>query len=347
MIIFTGSNALSPFRQRKLLSVLQTVVPEITSVSAHFEHFVHSHTVLDEQQQQRLQQLFDYGESPAEEAEGRLVLITPRPGTISPWSSKATDIIHNAGLTDVLRAERGTAVWLQSSRDLTDIDIDQIAPLLHDRMMEVLWTELQQAEALFTEVAPAPFRTVDISKDAQSALNKANKEWGLALSEDEIEYLADRYSGLGRDPSDVELMMFAQANSEHCRHKIFNADWLVDGEEQEKSLFAMIRNTHKHAPEGVLSAYKDNSSVVSGSDGTRFFPNNASGEYGYSEEPVHIIMKVETHNHPTAISPFPGAATGAGGEIRDEGATGNGSKPKAGLSGFSVSNLRIPGYEMP
>ena len=347
MIIFTGSNALSSFRQRKLLSVLQTVIPEITSVSAHFEHFVHSHTVLDEQQQQRLQQLFDYGESAAEEAEGRLVLITPRPGTISPWSSKATDIIHNAGLTDVLRAERGTAVWLQSSRDLTDIDIDQIAPLLHDRMMEVLWTELQQAEALFTEVAPAPFRTVDISKDAQSALNKANKEWGLALSEDEIEYLADRYSGLGRDPSDVELMMFAQANSEHCRHKIFNADWLVDGEEQEKSLFAMIRNTHKHAPEGVLSAYKDNSSVVSGSDGTRFFPNNASGEYGYSEEPVHIIMKVETHNHPTAISPFPGAATGAGGEIRDEGATGNGSKPKAGLSGFSVSNLRIPGYEMP
>ncbi|MCK5726410.1 MAG: phosphoribosylformylglycinamidine synthase [Thiotrichaceae bacterium] len=346
MIIFTGSNALSPFRQQKLLSGLQASIPEITGITARFEHFVHAHVVLNNNQQQRLQQLFDYGEFQAEASEGHLVLVTPRPGTISPWSSKATDIIHNAGLTDVIRVERGTSFFLQASKTLSEADIKILEPLLHDRMMEVLWTHREQAEALFAEVKPATLRTVDISSDAQGALGEANKHWGLALSDDEIEYLAERYSELGRDPSDIELMMFAQANSEHCRHKIFNADWLIDGKEQEKSLFAMIRNTYKHAPEGVLSAYSDNSSVVKGSEGTRFFPKNANGEYHFTEEPVHIIMKVETHNHPTAISPFPGAATGSGGEIRDEGATGNGSKPKAGLSGYSVSNLRIPEYEM-
>ncbi|MCB1637517.1 MAG: phosphoribosylformylglycinamidine synthase, partial [Thiothrix sp.] len=218
---------------------------------------------------------------------------------------------------------------------------------LHDRMLEVVLQDYQDAIALFSEAEPRPVRELDISTDAVGALARANNDWGLALSADEIDYLAANYAEMGRNPTDMELMMFAQANSEHCRHKIFNADWVIDGQPQPESLFGMIRNTYHHAPDGIRSAYKDNASVIEGFEATRFLPNGPGHEYRYSHEPVHILMKVETHNHPTAIAPFPGAATGSGGEIRDEGATGTGSKPKAGLCGFSVSNLRIPGFEQP
>lgn len=348
MFIITGSDALSAFRKQKLLKSLQSSVPSVTHVAASFQHFVKAKVELQEQDKQRLEQLLSYGETNLDAAaEGQLFLVTPRPGTISPWSSKATDIVHNAGLEMIERVERGVAYFIQADGELSDADAGKIAALIHDRMMETVWQSLDQAGVLFHEAEPAALRSVDISTDAVAALRQANTEWGLALSEDEIEYLADSYQELGRDPTDIELMMFAQANSEHCRHKIFNADWLIDGEKQEKSLFAMIRNTYHHAPEGILSAYNDNSAAVEGSVGTRFRPDPETGEYVSQREPIHMIMKVETHNHPTAISPFPGAATGSGGEIRDEGATGNGSKPKAGLSGFSVSNLNIPDYPMP
>ncbi len=348
MIILSGSDALSAFRKQKLLQTLQQAVPSISHLSATFQHLVKSDVTLNKTQQEKLEQLLSYGESNDDvNAKGQLFFVTPRPGTISPWSSKATDIVHNAGLVEIERVERGVAYLIEADDKLPDAEHQKLVSILHDRMMETVWSNLDDASILFTEAKPAEFRTVDISTDAQTALSTANKEWGLALSADEIEYLADRYKELDRNPSDIELMMFAQANSEHCRHKIFNADWVIDGKEQEKSLFSMIRNTYHHAPEGVLSAYKDNSSVVKGSMGTRFKPDPETGEYVPIREPIHMIMKVETHNHPTAISPFPGAATGSGGEIRDEGATGIGSKPKAGLSGFSVSNLNIPDYPMP
>ena len=348
MIILSGSDALSTFRKQKLLRVLQEVLPSVTCVSANFQHFVKVESSLNEASQQRLEKILRYGETNHDRgAEGQLFLVTPRPGTISPWSSKASDIVHNAGLPEVARIERGIAYRVKASTEITKSDWENIARLLHDRMMETVWNEMDKAAVLFAEAMPAELGCIDISGDAHAALNEANTALGLALSADEIEYLANSYSELGRNPTDIELMMFAQANSEHCRHKIFNADWIIDGKKQEKSLFAMIRNTYHHAPEGILSAYKDNSSVVEGSMGTRFRPDPETQEYVPTREPVHIIMKVETHNHPTAISPFPGAATGSGGEIRDEGATGIGSKPKAGLSGFSVSNLNIPDYAMP
>ena len=360
MIIIPGSESLSIFRKKKLLSTLQKEVPSpsITGIYASFQHFIHSHAELTADELRQLEVLLSYGEagetdetrvdtSVPEDKKGPLFLVTPRPGTISPWSSKATDIVHNAGLAKVARVERGIAYYIQTRTKLTAIDVTHVSALLHDRMMETVWDDWQQPAGLFVAANPAALRSVDLSEDATAALSQANHAWGLALSVDEIDYLADSYQLLGRNPTDIELMMFAQANSEHCRHKIFNADWIIDGNKQEKSLFEMIRNTHHHAPEGVLSAYKDNASVVAGSMGTRFRPDPKTGAYVRSREPIHMVMKVETHNHPTAISPFPGAATGAGGEIRDEGATGNGSKPKAGLAGFSVSNLNIPGYPMP
>ncbi|MEK9134439.1 MAG: AIR synthase-related protein, partial [Pseudomonadota bacterium] len=222
-----------------------------------------------------------------------------------------------------------------------------LVPLIHDRMVENVLPDLAQASQLFREDAPASLRVVDVTAGGRQALVEANREWGLALSEDEIDYLVENFKRLGRNPTDVELMMFAQANSEHCRHKIFNADWIIDGQPQEHSLFGMIRQTHAANPKGTLSAYEDNAAVIEGGRIGRFFPEPGSGVYSYHEDDTHILMKVETHNHPTAISPFPGAATGSGGEIRDEGATGCGAKPKAGITGFSVSNLRIPGAEQP
>ena len=348
MLIIPGGRALSDFNQFKLLKNLRREVPTIESVDAMYQHFADTSDALSEQSNTRLQSLLSYGEEQfTQTPKGSLFLVTPRPGTISPWSSKATDIVHNCGLLNIIRVERATAYYIVSSAPLSVEDTQKAASLLHDRMMEVVVHDIESVSALFSHAEPAPLTTVKLGSEPQQALNEANVELGLALSEDEIDYLTDNYAKLQRDPTDVELMMFAQANSEHCRHKIFNADWVIDGQPKQQTLFGMIRNTHTCSPEGVLTAYSDNSSVIVGPAASRFFPTPGSHDYAYHEEPVHLLMKVETHNHPTAISPFPGAATGSGGEIRDEGATGNGSKPKAGLCGFSVSNLRIPEYEMP
>lgn len=245
-----------------------------------------------------------------------------------------------------MRLERGLAFYVKAP-ELTETQWRQLAALLHDRMMETVFSELQQAEQLFAHHQPAPYQSVDVLGAGRAALEQANVRLGLALAQDEIDYLLNAFTGLGRNPTDIELYMFAQANSEHCRHKIFNADWIIDGEQQPKSLFKMIKNTYEQTPDYVLSAYKDNAAVMEGSQVGRFFAAPETGTYDYHQEDAHILMKVETHNHPTAISPWPGAATGSGGEIRDEGATGRGAKPKAGLVGFSVSNLRIPGFEQP
>ena len=275
--------------------------------------------------------------------------MTPRAGTISPWSSKATDIAHNCGLQKIARLERGVAYYieLESSARLSDADQQWIMAQIHDRMTEMVMGAFEDANCLFDHHEPRPGGHVDILAGGRDALVAANTELGLALSEDEIDYLLEYFTSVERNPGDAELMMFAQANSEHCRHKIFNADWIIDGKQQEHSLFGMIRNTYNQSPENILSAYHDNSSVIEGHKAGRFFPNVDTGEYNFHQEEMAILMKVETHNHPTAISPFAGAATGSGGEIRDEGATGRGSKPKAGLCGFSVSNLQIPGFEQP
>ncbi|UAN60406.1 MULTISPECIES: phosphoribosylformylglycinamidine synthase [unclassified Serratia (in: enterobacteria)] len=347
MEILRGSPALSAFRITKLLSRCQDAQLPIVDIYAEYVHFADVSAPLSAEEQAKLQRLLKYGPSLAEHApQGRLLLVTPRPGTISPWSSKATDIAHNCGLTQVVRLERGLAFYV-TAPTLTDAQWQQLASLLHDRMMETVFSELQQAETLFSHHQPAPYQTVDILARGRSALEQANTKLGLALAQDEIDYLLAAFTELGRNPTDIELYMFAQANSEHCRHKIFNADWVIDGEQQPKSLFKMIKNTFEQTPDYVLSAYKDNAAVMEGSQVGRFFAAPQSGLYDYHQEEAHILMKVETHNHPTAISPWPGAATGSGGEIRDEGATGRGAKPKAGLVGFSVSNLRIPGFEQP
>jgi phosphoribosylformylglycinamidine synthase len=348
MHYFRGSPALSMFRVEKLLNQLQQQFAAVRAVHTEFIHFVDMDTELSNEQQLTLQKLLTYGPAfKAEATPGELFLVTPRLGTISPWSSKATDIAQHCGLSSVKRLERGVAYYieLQSDAALSDTQRRGIHCLIHDRMTEMVLTEFSQAAALFAHTPPLAGGHVDALGGGREQLVKANTELGLALSVGEIDYLLDYFSSIKRNPSDTELMMFAQANSEHCRHKIFNADWIIDGEKQDISLFGMIRNTYKHAPENILSAYHDNSSVIEGSKAGRFFASADSGEYTYHQEDMPILMKVETHNHPTAIAPFAGAATGSGGEIRDEGATGRGSKPKAGLCGFSVSNLRIPGFE--
>ncbi len=348
MLVLRGSPALSPFRLQKLSDRLREALPEVSHLYAEFVHFADLERKLDDDDRAILERLLTYGPTqPAEEPGGQLLLVVPRLGTISPWSSKATDIAHNCGLKRVARLERGVAYYLTAESGPLDNHRLAIArSLLHDRMTENVLEDFEEAEGLFLHTEPAPLRTVDIVGGGRDALIAANRDWGLALAEDEIDYLVDNFTALGRNPTDTELMMFAQANSEHCRHKIFNADWIIDGKPRDLSLFGMIRNTYRAHPEGILSAYKDNAAVLEGAEAGRFFPA-ADGGYGYSREPHAIMIKVETHNHPTAISPFPGAATGSGGEIRDEGATGRGGKPKAGLTGFSVSNLRIPGFEQP
>ncbi|WP_145505155.1 phosphoribosylformylglycinamidine synthase [Yersinia alsatica] len=347
MEILRGSPALSAFRITKLLSRCQDANLPVDDIYAEYVHFADVSAPLSADEHARLQRLLQYGPSLPEHApQGRLLLVTPRPGTISPWSSKATDIAHNCALPQVLRLERGLAFYIQGP-SLNDSQWQQLSALLHDRMMETVFTDLLQAEQLFSHHQPAPVQRVDILAQGRSALEQANAKLGLALAPDEIDYLLAAFTGLGRNPTDIELYMFAQANSEHCRHKIFNADWIIDGVAQPKTLFKMIKNTFEHTPDYVLSAYKDNAAVMEGSQVGRFFAAPENGVYGYHQEAAHILMKVETHNHPTAISPWPGAATGSGGEIRDEGATGRGAKPKAGLVGFSVSNLRIPGFEQP
>jgi phosphoribosylformylglycinamidine synthase len=342
MLQLRGGAALSDFRLTKLLAALQEAAPAITAVRACYYHFVETDTSLSQQQQAILDQLLAYAEPLAPHAAAHQgLLVVPRPGTISPWSSKATDIAHNCGLTTVCRIERGILYSFESIQALSQAELLALYPALHDRMTEVVFSSLDEAEALFIHHSPTEMTCVDVLGGGREALQRANRELGLALAEDEIDYLVDNFQLMRRNPTDVELMMFAQANSEHCRHKIFNADWIIDGEPQTRSLFSMIRNTHQTNPGRVLSAYSDNSAVIEGFSAGRFFPLPGGGEYTRHEEPVHILMKVETHNHPTAIAPFPGSATGSGGEIRDEGATGRGSKPKAGLCGFSVSNLKL------
>jgi phosphoribosylformylglycinamidine synthase len=348
MLILTGGPALSHFRLEKLLAVLRERVPAITGMDSRYLHFVDLEGELSETDASKLTSLLRYG--PAGSAQvpaGRLLLVVPRLGTVSPWSSKASDIAQVCGLTQVRRIERGIGYYLQCESPLTEAAFSAAAAVLSDRMTESVLRDAAQAEGLFTHTDPQPLATVPVLSQGRTALVAANADLGLALSEDEIDYLVDAFNALQRDPTDVELMMFAQANSEHCRHKIFNAQWIIDGERKDQTLFGMIRNTYDANPAGILSAYKDNASVIEGWPGQRWFANPADGRYAATGEPIDILMKVETHNHPTAISPFPGAATGSGGEIRDEGATGRGSKPKAGLVGFSVSNLRIPGYERP
>jgi phosphoribosylformylglycinamidine synthase len=349
MIELPGALAVSDFRIAKLRPALEKLHPGLGAITARFVHFVDLERDLDARARALLDRLLTYGpREPAGAARvsGAEIIVVPRFGTISPWSSKATDIARVCGLDAVRRIERGIAWTLSTKGKPSTEQLRTLATPLFDRMTETVLLDRADAARLFEHEKTRPLRTVSLAS-GRDALVKANVELGLALSDDEIDYLVKNFAALKRDPTDVELMMFAQANSEHCRHKIFNADWIIDGQKQPKSLFAMIRNTHAKNPQGVLSAYRDNAAVIEGPVGKRYFPNPETDVYGAVDEPIDILMKVETHNHPTAISPFPGAATGSGGEIRDEGATGRGAKPKAGLTGFSVSHLRIPGFEQP
>ena len=350
MEILRGSSALSAYKIEKLLSSLRNAGVNVAAISTEYIHLVDCSAPLSTEQKEVLAKILTYGPvDVAHHDQGELFFVIPRIGTISPWASKATDIAHNCGLTSIHRLERGIAYYVKpaTSDAFTAPERAIIASLIHDRMMQVVLTNMDEAAALFAAQEPAPFKVIPLTTGGKEALEKANVELGLALSSDEMDYLLSSFASLGRDPSDIELYMFAQMNSEHCRHKVFNAKWEIDGVEQDQSLFGMVRNTFTATPDYVLSAYKDNAAVMEGSMAGRFYADNPSREWNFHQEDMPILMKVETHNHPTAISPFPGAATGSGGEIRDEGATGIGSKPKAGICGFSVSNLKIPGYLQP
>lgn len=360
MLRLRGGSALSPFRLEKLASALKIAAPQVSHIYAEYWHFCALGRALQPNESAILERLLKVTpkdvplggdiERQASHATGELLLVLPRPGTISPWSSKATDIARHCGLEAVERLERGVAFYVQTEdRSAAGLSADgrtAVLGLIHDRMTEAVFSSFDDAGKLFRHFEPVPLTTVDVLAGGDDALQRANNAMGLALSQDEVAYFAAYFTRIGRNPTDVELMMFAQANSEHCRHKIFNADWVIDGEPRAKSLFSMIRNTHHQNPQGTVVAYADNSSIIAGAKVARFYPGEDNA-YSYAEEPTHILMKVETHNHPTAISPYPGAATGVGGEIRDEGATGRGAKPRAGLSGFSVSNLSIPGFVQP
>lgn len=352
MTTLAGGNALSTFRAQQLQPALQAIHPKIDGIAARFVHLVATDAAPTPAEQERLSALLTYGDPYAGPEDGAAIVVTPRLGTLSPWASKATDIARNCGIA-IRRVERITEyrISLKSgllgrTPELTAEQLAQVAALLHDRMTESVVADRAAAAALFTELQPAAMEHVNVLGGGRGALEAANTRFGLALAEDEIDYLVNAFTGLARNPTDVELMMFAQANSEHCRHKIFNAQFTIDGVAQEKSLFGMIRNTHQLAPQHTVIAYSDNASVMEGGEVERFVAKMASNadsagatSYQKSSATQHVLMKVETHNHPTAISPFPGASTGAGGEIRDEGATGRGSKPKAGLAGFTVSKL--------
>jgi phosphoribosylformylglycinamidine synthase len=336
-----GGVALSTFRLDKLNARLESSAPGLRIASACYWHFVEVERALEVVERDTLDRLLTYG-TPAPPGTGQTVLVVPRLGTISPWSSKATDIAHHCGLEAVRRIERGVVFDLAGQGT-----VELVLPWLHDRMTETVVESLERAADLFRHFPPKPLTIVDVLDRGREAIEEANVTFGLALAPDEIDYLVAYFAGERRNPTDVELTMFAQANSEHCRHKIFGASWVIDGKPQDQSLFGMVRTTHAKNPQGTIVAYEDNAAVLEGRTVRRFFANPATGRYGYREELTHSLAKVETHNHPTAISPFPGAATGSGGEIRDEGATGRGSKPKAGICGFSVSNLRIPGHVRP
>ncbi|MBC7945280.1 MAG: phosphoribosylformylglycinamidine synthase, partial [Burkholderiales bacterium] len=349
-----GRNALSDFRLNKLRRPLSLSLGKSfadLAIRAEFWHFIQLTRPLSAAELAVLDSILTYG--PAAEdvhGQGELLLVVPRPGTISPWSSKATDIARHCGLNAIERIERGVAYHAQKGDGkMSTREKNVIAAAIHDRMTESVLESFDAVANLFEHYAPAPLATIELRPDGIAALRRANAELGLALSADEIVYLAENFARIGRAPTDVELMMFAQANSEHCRHKIFNATWEIDGERKSETLFSIIKNTHRKNPRGTVVAYSDNSAVIERNEAgntARFHPGD-DNIYGYCNEATHILMKVESHNHPTAISPFPGAATGAGGEIRDEGATGRGAKPKAGLTGFSVSNLRIPDFIQP
>jgi phosphoribosylformylglycinamidine synthase len=356
MLILPGSNALSAFRTQRLLSQLQAIDSSIIDVSGQYLHFIGASLALTPDDERRLGALLTYGEPFSGSMEGDEFIAIPRFGTISPWASKATDIAHNCGMVQIKRIERGVSYRIRMKsgllggrKALQGVSVEAVAALLHDRMTEMILRSPDDAAGLFRELEARTLEFIDIIDGGKHALVQANADLGLALSDDEIDYLVNAFTQAKRNPTDVELMMFAQANSEHCRHKIFNADWTIDGEQQDKSLFAMIKNTHQLQPKGTIVAYSDNSSIIEGATVSRFYPRGAAqgNVYAASEELTHILMKVETHNHPTAISPFPGASTGAGGEIRDEGATGRGAKPKAGLTGFTVSNLYLPDAVQP
>jgi len=343
MLKIFGTPAFSNFRLDALLRRLQTVEPCLTAITARYLHFIDVSTELNEADTAILNNLLSYGELNHTHidlaAPAHTVLVLPRTGTQSPWSSKATDIAKRCGLDAVHHIERGIHYQLHCAQPLSN----QLIALLHDRMTQTVLLNTEAPE-LFKEHPARPLQRIELIEQGRLALEHANVDLGLALSDDEIDYLTIGFQFLARNPTDVELMMFAQANSEHCRHKIFNAQWTIDGEQQNQTLFGMIRHTHQQHPKGVLSAYSDNAAVMAGPTQKVFLRDPISGEYHYTEEAIHILMKVETHNHPTAISPFPGAATGSGGEIRDEAATGRGSQTKAGLTGFSVSHLHIPDF---
>ena len=346
--ILHGQSALSAFRLEKLVERLRVRVPEITGLDARFCYFLDMDAAPDADAAKRLDELLLSGEPHHELPLGAQPITTvPRPGTISPWSSKATDILVGCGLDTVHRIERGMTYALSGAVTLSPAELEAAAAPLFDRMTEVVLLDLADGARLFAEHTPAPLTRVALRSEGPQALVRANSELGLALSDEEIDYLVEQYRGLDRDPTDVELMMFAQANSEHCRHKIFRANWIIDGEQRDEQLFGMIKSTTAASGEGVISAYSDNAAVIEGHSGSRLMMEPETRTFAYRDEPIHILMKVETHNHPTAISPFPGAATGSGGEIRDEGATGLGATPKAGLTGFSVSHLRIPDFPQP
>ena len=351
LLTLRGRSALSPFRVAKLEDALGRALPlhRITGITAAWWHFVEVGRELADGERAILDRILTYGPQGDDDGSaGSLLLVVPRPGTISPWSTKATDIARHCGLDAVLRIERGIGYRIARDDGAPPDAAERAAllPLVHDRMTQAVFDDLDDARRLFAHFPPRPLTTIPLTTGGVAALQRANASLGLALAPDEIDYLAAAFGAMGRDPTDVELMMFAQANSEHCRHKIFNADWIIDGHRQPASLFAMIRNTHARSPQGTVVAYADNSAVIEGAVAQRFYPG-ADGLYAARAELTHILMKVETHNHPTAIAPYPGAATGAGGEIRDEGATGVGAKPKAGLTGFTVSDLRIPGLMQP
>ena len=343
MIVKEGPASHSPFKLESLLRRLQSIDQNIDDLGARFIHLIDSKNDPDEEQDRILDSILEYGPDwPFGTDEGFKVFTLPRFGTTSPWSSKATDIAKVCGLTSIEKIERGV-VFTLALKDKDSAPSKEAIEMLYDRMTEVVITDLKQAKEIFSSLEPQPFSDVDILSDGKKALETANIELGLALNNDEIDYLLEQFTKLNRNPTDAELMMFAQANSEHCRHKVFNADWVIDGVDKERSLFQMIKNTYEASSRNVLSAYKDNAAVIAGHKADWFLPHLDDQKYGRFHDEIHTMMKVETHNHPTAISPYPGAATGSGGEIRDEAATGRGAMPKAGLTGFSVSHLFIPG----
>jgi phosphoribosylformylglycinamidine synthase len=342
MFSLPGAAALSPFRLDRLMVSLRNIDARVAGLESRWLHLIDPVHAPDVREKLLLAQLLGEAAPDCAPASSQTIVVTPRIGTVSPWSSKATDIARVCGLDFVRRLERACSYYIHALDPLDEAALRALGAALHDRMTESVWIGAVDPHALFQVGRARSLRTVALGADGRSALQRANQEWGLALSAGEIDYLLGAFHTLGRDPTDTELMMFAQANSEHCRHKIFNAEFVIDGATMPQSLFDMIKATYRKNPAGVLSAYRDNAAVIEGGVAERFFPDGQAQRYGAHVEPIDILMKVETHNHPTAISPFPGAATGAGGEIRDEGAAGTGAKPKAGVCGFSVSNLRIP-----